>query len=337
MPTPDPQDMSAVTGEGEDELLSRVMRLSLGRGVEYVLRNYPDDTVEFLLETARDLISKGQCERAMAVYEAVIAAPPSEADAQDAMVERIDLLLEQGDTAAADEAIGELSKRGPMEMPAVLLAESLEARERLEDALTWFNSACRRGLRQVPEDAVRNLLDLGALRGRARVRSALGLAEDEFDVAVWTQYGESRMGGRERLVESAAGQEALPQGTISACFTRSSFDRARREGLLYGEEAERAGDDPDAYYLAAERAVRRLAEEHPDVKVYFAVHSVEDLVAYAAENGRDHAAPETRNAFVETLREDDPRIIAWPPRRNEACWCGAGRKYKKCCGSPSKR
>lgn len=24
--------------------------------------------------------------------------------------------------------------------------------------------------------------------------------------------------------------------------------------------------------------------------------------------------------------------IDWPPDRNDACWCGSGRKYKKCCG-----
>jgi hypothetical protein len=26
--------------------------------------------------------------------------------------------------------------------------------------------------------------------------------------------------------------------------------------------------------------------------------------------------------------------VPWPPERNAACWCGSGRKYKKCCGAP---
>ncbi|WP_200834412.1 SEC-C metal-binding domain-containing protein [Amycolatopsis alkalitolerans] len=26
--------------------------------------------------------------------------------------------------------------------------------------------------------------------------------------------------------------------------------------------------------------------------------------------------------------------IPWPPGRNEPCWCGSERKYKKCCGAP---
>lgn len=25
---------------------------------------------------------------------------------------------------------------------------------------------------------------------------------------------------------------------------------------------------------------------------------------------------------------------AWPPGRNDPCWCGSGRKHKKCCGAP---
>jgi hypothetical protein len=27
------------------------------------------------------------------------------------------------------------------------------------------------------------------------------------------------------------------------------------------------------------------------------------------------------------------RAAPWPPGRNEACWCGSGQKYKKCCGA----
>lgn len=25
--------------------------------------------------------------------------------------------------------------------------------------------------------------------------------------------------------------------------------------------------------------------------------------------------------------------LAWPPGRNDACWCESGRKYKRCCGT----
>jgi uncharacterized protein YchJ len=30
-------------------------------------------------------------------------------------------------------------------------------------------------------------------------------------------------------------------------------------------------------------------------------------------------------------------VVAWPPGRNERCWCGSGVKYKKCCAAPVHR
>ena len=33
--------------------------------------------------------------------------------------------------------------------------------------------------------------------------------------------------------------------------------------------------------------------------------------------------------------DEDPGVIAWPPGRNQPCWCGSGRKYKKCCAATS--
>jgi len=29
------------------------------------------------------------------------------------------------------------------------------------------------------------------------------------------------------------------------------------------------------------------------------------------------------------------RVHSWPPGRNQMCWCGSERKYKKCCGAPA--
>lgn len=35
------------------------------------------------------------------------------------------------------------------------------------------------------------------------------------------------------------------------------------------------------------------------------------------------------------VRAGDPALIAWRPDRNQPCWCGSGRKYKKCCAAPT--
>jgi tetratricopeptide (TPR) repeat protein len=56
---------------------------------------------------------------------------------------------------------------------------------------------------------------------------------------------------------------------------------------------------------------------------------VEDYLAWCAEHDED--AEEARAAFAAHGMRDG-EAIAWPPGRNEPCWCCSGRKYKKCCG-----
>jgi uncharacterized protein YecA (UPF0149 family) len=56
---------------------------------------------------------------------------------------------------------------------------------------------------------------------------------------------------------------------------------------------------------------------------------VEDFVAWCAEHEED---PEEARASYAVHLTTDGEVIAWPPGRNEPCWCGSGRKYKKCCG-----
>jgi tetratricopeptide (TPR) repeat protein len=56
---------------------------------------------------------------------------------------------------------------------------------------------------------------------------------------------------------------------------------------------------------------------------------VEAYVAWCAERDED---PEEARAAYAAHRLQEGEAIAWPPRRNEPCWCGSGRKYKKCCG-----
>jgi tetratricopeptide (TPR) repeat protein len=56
---------------------------------------------------------------------------------------------------------------------------------------------------------------------------------------------------------------------------------------------------------------------------------VEDFVAWCEEHGED---PEQARALYAAHRFADGDAIPWPPARNEPCWCGSQRKYKKCCG-----
>jgi uncharacterized protein YecA (UPF0149 family) len=57
---------------------------------------------------------------------------------------------------------------------------------------------------------------------------------------------------------------------------------------------------------------------------------VDDFVAWCGEHGED---PEDARAAYAAHSVANGEAIPWPPGRNEPCWCGSQRKYKKCCGT----
>jgi hypothetical protein len=57
---------------------------------------------------------------------------------------------------------------------------------------------------------------------------------------------------------------------------------------------------------------------------------------WCEEHGHEPADRRARGAFVDQER-DAGGGRHWPPGRNEPCWCGSERKYKRCCGAVSTR
>jgi SEC-C motif len=61
---------------------------------------------------------------------------------------------------------------------------------------------------------------------------------------------------------------------------------------------------------------------------------VTPFIAWCTEKAYDPDTSEARAEFAAHLAASaDPGVAHWPPGRNEHCWCGSGRKYKKCCGA----
>jgi tetratricopeptide (TPR) repeat protein len=89
-------------------------------------------------------------------------------------------------------------------------------------------------------------------------------------------------------------------------------------------------DGHAAYALELDRRMRAVAPgapRHP-VVVPLTVARVREL-AVEAEIDEDAAEARARAAY-EVAQEGD--AMPWPPGRNDPCWCGSGKKYKKCCG-----
>lgn len=60
-----------------------------------------------------------------------------------------------------------------------------------------------------------------------------------------------------------------------------------------------------------------------------------EFLPWVAENAPDEPdRSQQRAQYAADVSRDPARAISWPPGRNEPCWCGSDRKYKRCCGRP---
>ena len=152
---------------------------------------------------------------------------------------------------------------------------------------------------------------------RARVerrfsRQELGLLEDEDD----------------RLALRPLDEPARPE---EASFAVSWFPRSEHTAAIdKWPELEEDLTNADRYCRRIEDHLRELATasgQRPSV----APLTVKELTAYSESEGLDPSGGGTRARLAAEMNRRG-QTISWPPGRNELCWCGSGRKYKRCCG-----
>lgn len=111
-----------------------------------------------------------------------------------------------------------------------------------------------------------------------------------------------------------------------AWFPRDQIDPA----LAHWPSLANDLDDPDAYCQMIEARLRHVRNEtgrQPSV----APLKVDRLLGFADENDLDAGSGKARSQLAAEMGAND-EALPWPPGRNERCWCGSGRKYKRCCG-----
>ncbi|QUR69573.1 hypothetical protein F6B93_03880 [Mycobacterium spongiae] len=99
-----------------------------------------------------------------------------------------------------------------------------------------------------------------------------------------------------------------------------------------------AGPDgplPHALYCRAFQRQLHELSERGIATLAIAPVRVAPFTAWCAEQGRPPDS-NARASYADRLAADsDPSVVTWPPGRNEPCWCGSRRKYKKCCAAPT--
>jgi hypothetical protein len=217
-----------------------------------------------------------------------------------------------------------------------MVAEFLEHRGRLEEALDWFNLACRDYLAlEDPAVTTGSLMTRLELLGRARVRKALGLSPDTLDERVGKEHADfmqklDRFPGRDD-----PSRKAKRPAYIAGFFVRGDVKRAFAEELVHVDDP--SDDDVESYFRRCERNWRTITTDNGSATQQILPTTVDDLLAYADERGRNPADEETRTDHLQQRIREGAPTLTWPPERNAPCWCGSRLKYKKCCGSPSNR
>jgi hypothetical protein len=87
--------------------------------------------------------------------------------------------------------------------------------------------------------------------------------------------------------------------------------------------------DYPTYARVVQGTMIDVAREHARHPVLVPL-DLDELTELATEAGLDVADWRTRAALAARLAEAG-QGLPWHPGRNEPCWCGSGRKYKKCC------
>ena len=68
------------------------------------------------------------------------------------------------------------------------------------------------------------------------------------------------------------------------------------------------------------------------IKPRLAPVRVDAYLTWCTLKGLDPAANESRARHAAELAQRGV-TVPWPPERNDPCWCGSGKKYKRCCGT----
>ncbi|MCY9783126.1 SEC-C domain-containing protein [Nocardiopsis sp. EMB25] len=328
--------------------------LDLPRAVLRELQDEPDEAGPILLEAADRMERAGRSDQGRALLEALREHPPVPEDAQYASIEIMRRLRASGEADAVREAEGmlkELLRPGRLEQgPADLLAEDLQEAGDLERALRCANIASRDLLAEPADDLVdADAATMRPLVIRARVRGEMGLPMDDHDEAGLTVA--MRLLQENTVPDWDEGLDAWDEGMpgpddepvpphgllrgIQVLVSRDDFAEARSRGLLTGDAAD---EGPDAYFRAAEQVLRDSSGERPAVSFHTVLFRAEEMASFAEAEGLDPADADTHRAWAEArIPDGSPRLLPWPPGRNQPCWCGSGRKYKKCCGSAAHR
>ncbi len=142
----------------------------------------------------------------------------------------------------------------------------------------------------------------------------------------------------ERELSAARTPREQAIGTVAvAWLPAGDYEQATSACAQFAGSDRVAGPDGPLPHPQYCRAMQHVLVEYAEAglpAMTIAPVRVAPFTAWCAEGGHQPDSADARAEYAAYLAANaDPGLIAWPPGRNEPCWCGSRRKYKKCCAA----
>lgn len=292
----------------------------------------PDDDV-YALSLAAEISLKAE-DLPGALRHAERAARLAEAAGRNGHARALygELLLRAGREADGMAVLAELRESMLHDENAVYyVSEALEQGGRAEVAVQWLTAALETALQrrsavasqrgtQVYQDAA--VIAFALAQVRQRMRRDLDLPVDDLD-----RLAQQLRAAADEVVADDETHDHGHEGSAVLFWPREQFAVLvlrwpGMTGVYGGTWDEHRSRIEKGLHALSESGGARLAVFDGDA---------DDLAAYLASHGGEPTDPDVRQGYVDDREDIDTVRRLWPPQRNQACWCGSGQKYKKCC------
>jgi len=268
------------------------------------------------LDSAQQHLLGGQAAQAIVIWKQMISEGGNAADWGH--LEYADYLYRCEQEGQARAELAELMVgRRVLGAPWSLAAELLEELGDLEASLFFFSNAVEYlTTEQLGTDAPLWARQLTA--GRRRVRWALEIPLDDKDLRA--DIGVDELEDKCIDLPGRLASPRVVDGRLHF-WARGQFEHAL---CLWPDRA--TAENADEYYQDIERVLRAYAGGR--------VAAVPRTIGAADED----PDPDIRDArsmaevYAIANQVDEGTVVKWPPGLDEVCWCGAGARYKECCG-----
>ncbi|MGV9878296.1 SEC-C metal-binding domain-containing protein [Streptomyces sp. NPDC003006] len=316
---------------------------------------YPEDAEQLLLQAAAHLELAGARDRATTLYDRLLSADAERPPASPLLIRALKAsnLWEYGHEAEARAIIEGVRAAAPRDpAPWVIVAESLESHDELEQAHATFTEAATLLLPVTTTEPPYPTHPL--LFGRHRVRRLMGADHD-----AWDALADRISTAPVSLDELHDPKRIWSLGSENPAELRAEITRIQAELGSYREALSRPFPVAILHWPAAEltellTAYPTLTSEYPSHEAHLS--TIESCLRELASSGTPNLGIVTGTvpsyeafAASEATSPDEPsllpqyattlaargRAVAWPPEANGTCWCGSDRAYRQCHGSPA--